>query len=98
MFMVDRWLTSMSLAVLYSETGTIYLPLEIVLAIKFCPLLMFHTETENLMLLCISVPASRHPHCCLYLPNSPTDGHQEGDWASLAPPTYIKTFNAVTQK
>lgn len=44
MFMVDRFFTSMSLTILYSETGTIYQPLEVVLAIKFCALLIFRRE------------------------------------------------------
>lgn len=33
----------------------------------------------------------------LYLLESPTDGHQEGGWVALAPPVYIKSFNAGAQ-
>lgn len=46
MFVADRCLTSVSLAICYSETGTISLPLEVVFAIKFRPLLIFHRERE----------------------------------------------------
>lgn len=97
MFMVDRCLSSMSLAIFYSETGTVYLPLEIVLAIKFCPLLIFHTETENLMLLCISIPVSRTLLPFIF-PRAPQKSTRKVAGQLLHPHVYIKSFNAGTQK
>lgn len=85
MFVVDRCLTSTSLAILCSETMTTYLLLEIVVAI-----LSFHKE--NRMLLHISIQALRTPSPSAFqrAPKMSTTR-----WFGNSPnPIYIKSFNS----